>query len=122
MATVVVAAAAEVLVGITKLVVADGIDAAIAISISILLIVYWESRGLENSLSTLGTTRLQSGSCAAQTSDSVPCTKEVLEDKCVEQYTFISYYMSQIILKTPQTHAKAGGPGRSNTPKASEGK
>jgi hypothetical protein len=35
MATVVVAAAAEVLVGITILVVADGIDAAIAISISI---------------------------------------------------------------------------------------
>jgi len=44
MAAVVVAATAEVLVGIAILIVVDGIDAVIAISISILLIVYWESR------------------------------------------------------------------------------
>jgi hypothetical protein len=49
-AAVVVAATAEVIVGITILIVADGIDAVIAISISILLIVYCTgkvgSRGL----------------------------------------------------------------------------
>jgi hypothetical protein len=44
MAAVVVAATGEVLVGIAILIVVDGIDAVIAISISILLILYWESR------------------------------------------------------------------------------